>query len=459
MAEFNGKKVLLAGLKGEKGDPGPQGPQGEKGEPGSIEGASSVTLEGDSGSKVLVSAEEPLPYIVAEAGTDTGKQVLLSLHPATHLTENITLQVPAETGTLATQEYVGSSAPRFLDPQWQDDDSRQTVIPSYDSKAGLPTSVSALRSAFGLGAFDPTGTGLGYEVFVKVAGKLVYTAFVENGDGTIEWASDLWEELKKGDTISTFGRVMMVTGTAGGEIWRNVKCLRGRFPVMPLAYNNSLTLQDMRDCDIKVNFSAEDGTARGGWNVYSARNCSLLIDTTDYTENVTGGGVLACQARIYGDNATLIGGASPVLRDNAGNPPSMRSAVARVEGGSINLNLNYIQYDQNGVVAPNSEGTMCNNSWFVPFRPEWTYTDADGAQKDLRLNFRYEFAESGQPRMDVIPYIVPHVETAAASIATMSLAAEPSETAEPSVPSGRRGCFTLDEQGRTIDAFTGEVVE
>lgn len=34
MAEFNGKKIMLAGLKGEQGPEGPQGPKGEKGEPG-----------------------------------------------------------------------------------------------------------------------------------------------------------------------------------------------------------------------------------------------------------------------------------------------------------------------------------------------------------------------------------------------------------------------------------------
>ena len=641
MAEFNGKKVLLAGLKGEKGDPGPQGPQGEKGDPGTLEGASSVTLEGNSGSKVLVSAEEALPYIVAEAGTDAGKQVLVSLHPATPLAESITLTAPGEGGTLATREWVSanvgttntsdlkvlseygdgpdasilayagelghativaksydtvakvaaeaemcknsvrleavdepvayvvydwdsdgnkgslsltpaeaaagdntlllpnedgtlatqewtknvftSSYPEFKSFIWikptiasdtgyaklasgfleiktyrndyleirpeyitlnypkklywpgevdrngnleeatiatrewsQENVARKVLEPGWGDGEALPQSkvsnmpswptaavaVSVLVTRMGLGAFVPQD-GKRYECLFSIGGTLYLTSLLVSGENAT-FDTGNREALKPGDIVTMNGVTMMVKAgvpDSAKNIWDVLVPLRGRFPVMPLTSNNSLTIQDMRDCDMKVYFS---GTSRSAINIFSARNCSLLIDTKDYAETTTGGGKTSCQTRIYGDNATLVQGATPVLRNSLGQTPSVRSVVTQAVGG-FELCLDYINYDQNGVVGPNSDGIMCNNMWLVTSNSEWTYSDTDGTKKDLRLNIRYEFAESGQPRMDVIPYIVPHVETQSVSVMSAS-PEQPEDVQAPSVPSGRRGCFTLDEQ-------------
>lgn len=65
MAEFNGKKIMLVGLKGDKGDQGPQGPQGPKGE----DGGTSVVANPN------VVANKPLERISVNSYTySTGKK-------------------------------------------------------------------------------------------------------------------------------------------------------------------------------------------------------------------------------------------------------------------------------------------------------------------------------------------------------------------------------------------------
>ena len=449
----------------------PQGPKGDKGDPGSIEGAGfPLTLQNSTGvvkaefNSGIKSSTETIqtPHLDLQDANDKARYTAYGIIPFSSSASSATgklLSFPiGEEGTFATQEWVenrlcaGNNTPM--------ENFCQTKVPYYASEDDLPTTASAIKSAFGLGAQE-IGTKTAIWVAFAAVGidiRMLILNYI-SVSGTFKWLRNS-PKLGLGQTIGVGDNWYMVKtrGNTGApvDIWDVLVPLRGRFPVMPLAYNNGLTLQDMRDCDIKVNFT---GTFRAGINIYSARNCSMLIDTKDYAETTTGGGVLSFQSRIYGDNATLIQGASPVLRDNSGNPPSMRSAVTNtnISTGQVELFINYIQYDQNGVCAPNADGIMYNNMWLCPFRPTWTFLDGD-EQKDFRLNFRYEFAESGQPRMDLIPYIVPHVETQSVSVMSAS-PEQPEDVQAPSVPSGRRGCFTLDDEGHTIDAFTGEIIE
>lgn len=448
----------------------PQGPKGDKGDPGSIEGAGfPLTLQNSTGvvkaefNSGIKSSTEMIqtPHLDLQDANDKARYTAYGIIPFSSSASSATgklLSFPiGEEGTFATREWSQENvSQKVLEPGWGDagvlPQSKVSNMPSWPTAA---VAVSVIVTRMGLGAFVPQD-GKRYECLFSIGGTLYLTSFLVSGErATFDTGNR--EALKPGDIVTANGVTMMIkqeVGTgAAKNIWDIAVPLRGRFPVMPLTTNNSLTIQDMRECDMKIYFS---GTSRSVINIFSARNCSLLIDTKDYAETSTGGGSLSFQSRIYGDNATLVQGATPVLRDNSGNPPSICAPYSTV-GNEIYITVNYIQYDQNGVCAPNADGIMYNNMWLCPFRSTWTFSDGD-EQKDFRLNFRYEFAESGQPRMDVIPYIVPHVETQSASV--MSEPPEqPEDTQSPIVPSGRRGCFTLDDEGHTIDAFTGEIIE
>ena len=444
----------------------PQGPKGDKGDPGSIEGAGfPLTLQNSTGvvkaefNSGIKSSTETIqtPHLDLQDANDKARYTAYGIIPFSSSASSATgklLSFPiGEEGTFATQEWVEENkGSRYINENWYEDISCQTAIPLV-SLSSFPMKRSSFVRDFGTGAKEFVD-GFGYSVFARMSGEMhiLHVIYDENNDNfTFHEDGGI---IKEGDVVNIAGVVAICVSSNLQNIWDWFKVINGRWSVLPSVYKNSLTIQDMRDCDIKVYYK---GAVRSGWNVYSARNCSLIIDTKDYAETMTGGGTLSCQARIYGDNATLVGGATPVLRDNAGNSPSIRAPYSTV-GNEIYINVNYIQYDQNGNISLKADGTMVNNMWVCPFRPTWTYTDTDGTQKDLRLNFRYEFAESGQPRMDLIPYIVPHVETQSVSVMSAS-PEQPEDVQAPIVPSGRRGCFTLDDEGHTIDAFTGEIIE
>lgn len=566
MAEFNGKKVLLAGLKGDPGPQGPQGEKGEKGEPGTLEGASSVTLEGNSGSKVLVSAEEALPYIVAEAESlSPGKQVLLSLHPAEPLTESISLRVPAEGGTLATQEWADVSyvplesgrdprvlpysigrtqeesgkradyvtfmsstfgqpignAPMmqfysdgqliwslwptaininrtklqlnfpigevnqnsvfetFATREWSQENVAQKVLePGWGDGEALPQSVVSNMAAWpsdspgvdvmvqrcGLGAFVPQD-GKRYECLFSIGGTLYLTSFLVSGESAT-FDTGNREALKPGDIVTANGVTMMIrqaVGTgAAKNIWDIAVPLRGRFPVMPDMPKGG-TLQNMRDCDIRL------ATAAGqsfGVQFKSLRNCSVYVDTTEYDGSKD---LEAFQATFHGDNY----GAFPVLPSVYTTQNDMMLEYikinARVADGSGRHTPRQVKYTQLVVTQPaegKADSSCYRNVWLYQEDTERaTWQDLDGNWHTQRYSWRFEFAQSGMVTTEFIPYLVdataPAEASQAAAISTMSLS-EPANPDEPlvSVPVDREavGCFTLDEQGRTIDAFTGEVV-
>lgn len=590
MAEFNGKQIILAGLKGEKGDPGPQGPQGEKGEPGDIS-ALPATLTAANGTEVEITTVPGLALTNPE-----GEGVTFFVE-GMHLREGgetkAAIGWPTEAGTFATREWVqenaGGSVPyidlgyiypnssktltipeedwenaksavvirfggnttyehntyavkmyeyedhddsgikvsqylcqangggigryrqRFFSITWTDashtakfetieitdeivykdgvktingqsllgsgdveipvPDAQKVLEPGWGDGEALPQSLVSYMAAWpsdqaspgvdvivqrcGLGAFVPQD-GKRYECLFSIGGTLYCTSFLVDGIN-VKFDSGNREALKPGDIVTMNGVTMMVKAgvpDSAKNIWDVLVPLRGRFPVMPSLPNGG-SIVGMRDCEISVK---PNGGSRASVHMNGLRNCSVTIDTSEYSETGTGEGKLSIQVLLQSENLTLVSGGSPVMRDAAGNAPDIKS-VRTVFSGTSGLqyrNLDYIVYDQNGVIPRDEGDEKRNNQWFYVSRPEWAITGSDGAtQRDLRLSLRYEFAESGQPRFDLIPYTIPHVEQAA--IAAMSLA-EPAEAAEPSVPSGRRGCFTLDEQGRTIDAFTGEVV-
>ena len=451
----------------------PQGPKGDKGDPGSIEGAGfPLTLQNSTGvvkaefNSGIKSSTEMIqtPHLDLQDANDKTRYTAYGIIPFSSSASSATgklLSFPiGEEGTFATQEWVQENVEqKVLDPGWGDgEDLPQSKVSNMTSWPTAAVAVSVIVTRMGLGAFVPQD-GKRYECIFSIGGTLYLTSFLVSGESAT-FDTGNREALKPGDIVTANGVTMMIRQAVGTgapkKIWDIAVPLRGRFPVMPDMPNGG-SIVGMRDCEISVK---PNGGSRASVHMNGLRNCSVTIDTSEYSEAVTGEGRLSMQVLLQNENLTLVSGGSPVMRDAVGNAPDIKSVRTTFSGtsGLQYRNLDYIVYDQNGVIPRDEGDKKRNNQWFYVSRPEWAITGSDGAtQRDLRLSLRYEFAESGQPRFDLIPYTIPHVEQAA--IATMSLAAEPSEPASPAVPSGRRGCFTLDENGHTIDAFTGEIVE
>lgn len=463
-------RIIEIDFTGLKGETGAQGPKGDKGDPGSIEGAgfpltlTSGTSKAELNSGIKSSTETiQTPHLDLQDANDKTRYTAYGIIPFPSSASSATgklLSFPiGEEGTFATREWVEENHTNFISISSGFPDFCQTKVPFYQSEDDLPTTASAINSAFGLGAQDlNTAIGPLWCAFFTTSEGLFFK-ILQRSSGSFSWPRGLTAtKIQKGMSVRIGGRVYMVFDVPFGvstDIWNVFVPIKGRFPVMPSVYNNTMNIQNMRDCDITFKFVS--GAVRGGVLIQDLRNCSVTIDTSDYSETVTGGGTLSYQSRLFGLNKTLIHGATPVMRDSNGNSPSIKS-VRTAFSGEQYLNLNYINYDQNGTLPIDDSQNDCNNMWIVAFRPEWVITATDGSsQRDLRLSFRYEFAESGQPRMDVIPYTIPHVDTQSASVMSES-SEQPEDTQATIVPSGRRGCFTIDDNGNTINAFTGEIV-
>ena len=380
---------------------------------------------------------------------------------------NQVITIPAETGTFATREWSQENvAQKVLEPGWGDGEALPQSLVSY--MAAWPSGqaspgVDVIVQRCGLGAFVPQD-GKRYECLFSIGGTLYCTSFLVNGI-VVKFDSGNREALKPGDIVTMNGVTMMVKAGVPDKaknIWDVLVPLRGRFPVMPDMPKGG-TLQNMRDCDIRL------ATAAGqsfGVQFKSLRNCSVYVDTTEYDGSKD---LEAFQTTFHGDNY----GAFPVLPSVYTTQNDMLLEYikinARIADGSGRHTPRLVKYTQLVVIQPaegKADSSCYRNIWLYQEDTERaTWQDLDGNWHTQRYSWRFEFAQSGMVTAEFIPYLVdataPAEASQAAGISTMSLS-EPANPDEPlvSVPVDREavGCFALDEQGRTIDAFTGEVV-
>lgn len=547
MAEFNGKKTLLLGLKGEKGDPGekgekgdtgPQGPKGdpgqdgapgtpglngtaaviqsvgvtvdgstgtphaqvtnggtpqsriieidftglkgergekgdtgEKGDPGTLQGASfPFEIESGTAKAALETAARSTsvlssPMLTLEDSADKARYGTAAVYFFKGKAQTAkTLAFPDEAGTFATREWARGSFGSFIKESWFDDVCFQTAIPYFEGTPGFPMAFSTFKSRFGTGAFVP-GDGLGYSVFANIKSEMhiLRVAFDESaGNFTLEEDAGA---VREGDIVA-YGNdlTLLLFRNNSGDIWNSFKPLKGRFKVKPDLPNGG-TIYKIRDAEIEIATPAGKSV---GYTFESVRNCSVYIDTTAHDGSAA---AEAFQANFKGANY----GAFPILPSVFTTQNDMMLEYIKIQADIADNTGRHtprqVKYAQLVVKQP-AEGKADDSSnrvvWlYQEDTARATWQDLDGNWHTQRYSWRFEFAESGMATAEFIPYLVdataPAEASQAASIATMGLSARtPESPDEPlvSVPVDPKavGCFALDEQGRTINAFTGEVV-
>lgn len=462
-------QIDFTGLKGE---PGEKGEKGEKGDPGTIAGASfPFEIESGTAKAALETAARSTsvlssPMLTLEDSADKaryGTDAVYFFKGKAQTAKRLAL--PDEAGTFATREWAQENAgARFIKESWFDDVCFQTAIPYFEDLSAFPMAFSTFKRRFGTGTFVPVD-GFQYSVFAVVNNHMhiLHVAFDESaGNFTLEEDAGA---VREGDIVN-YGNdlVLLFFRNNSGDIWNSFKPLKGRFKVKPDLPTGG-TIYKIRDAEIEIATPAGKSV---GYTFESVRNCSVYIDTTAHDGSAA---AEAFQANFKGANY----GAFPILpsvfttqNDMMLEYIKIQADIADNTGRHTPRQVKYAQLVVRQPAQGKADDTSNRVVWlYQEDTARATWQDLDGNWHTQRYSWRFEFAESGMVTTEFIPYLVdataPAEASQAASIATMSLSARiPESPDEPlvSVPVDPKavGCFALDEQGLTINAFTGEAV-
>lgn len=471
-------RIIEIDFTGLKGETGAQGPKGDKGDPGSIEGAGfPLTLTSGTSKATLETALKPAssgftPLLTLEDSGDKARYGTdgIFFFPG-GAQSGKALSFPDEAGTIATREWVQENAgPRFVKEGWFDDVCFQTGIPYFEDLSAFPMAFSTFKSRFGTGAFVPVD-GFQYSVFATVNNHMhiLRVAFDETaGNFTLEEDAGA---VREGDIVN-YGNdlVLLIYKISSGDIWNAFKPIKGRFKVKPDLPVGG-TLYRMHDCNVYV-APATTGTdiASLGYTIESSTGITLFVDTTDFNGGTNEPD--SFQINLLGTSALGVGNViGSTLETDDKSVVSRLQLSAKTASGRIHPRaVRYTQYTgAQGTTGkvPNDKGDtgVSRILWLYYFdRANAAYVDNNGVSKEQLFSWAIDISDNGYANMTPVPWT--RNSAATASIATMAAralsaeeeAAALSEPVNAPVSPKKSGCFYVDEQGRTIDAFTGEVI-
>lgn len=390
------------------------------------------------------------------------------------------LLVPTLTGRESSLSAVNLS---YLTTRFQrrfgqmacDEPLKQSKVPAFRSLSAIPTTAAAMKTAFGTGAQDLT-RGLGYGGFFFFDGFLWMFEWSDNGDGTGQLVVGSTYNFETGgiaiiegdSTAGTFTYLVKVSESNGSmDIWDVLTPIGCRFPLMP--DDSVATLNGLNHCEVSIT-ATSSSSVRKLLQLKHIRDSSVFVETKDYRP--TGYGNETFQLQLFGENCEL---------GNWGQATSNTTTYWRCVTGSTVLDPDWpnlspqvysplLEYKIVNLSSEDGGTTIFLNAWMVAFDPSSdVFAMTDGRKKALRKSYRIDVLPSGSVDIHTIPYLEDYSAPAAeANVLSAAKAASegssapetmPENLPSPTVPEGVVGAFSVDEQGRTVNAFTGEVVQ
>ena len=361
-----------------------------------------------------------------------------------------------------TKEYIEERA-RFLslgDARF----IKQSVVPKLRSYE-LSIAPSALKGKFGLGSYVPQGTEqcLIYYGDDPSPMTLATVSLGEDGNWVVKPSQTLASgtEVSCGDLLYKVTQGICKAGVFQTNIWDCVKPISCRFPLQPLFTNNSVVLRKIRECDIILKGS---GTSRGGITLGDVKNANINLDTSEMN-GVNEQNYMTFGFNGYGVNRTAF---FDLIKSNKNGQTAVCNPTLAGYGeytsdhnycpslntwsDTVSINDSALSSDYTGIYS----GVWLNYGSYDTSDHNWHMYKEGVLTKSLKLNWRFNVDNNGTVSFDVVPYFVE--PTATASVMTMSIGDSPAEPVGISVPEGAVGIFSVDGDGNTINAMTGEVV-
>lgn len=346
----------------------------------------------------------------------------------------------------------------------------QSQIPRYASSTDIPKDSATLKAQFGTGSFKLVN-GLVLDCFLVIGTQLCVGKF--NGDAENEIYIDNITPLENGAIVSmadgkghckNYQMLNNETTANITKIWEMIYPMNCRFELF--ADGNSLSLRGLINTD--MNFSGT-GTLRGSFYIIDCFDTSMKVDTTDWNAVNDNGFMTFFISLCNGNKAAMYNVFKATSQDR------LRTDMLYLGGGGDYKPTSALPFKPtlgtwDGSVSMNDNAAtggatgMYTSAWFNfgcydKESPNWNLYKNGELAKSLKLNYLFDISHNGVLTMDTVPYFVdptpaPTMAKARAmSVEPMSIQSEPST---PNVPDDAIGIFSVDEQGHTIDAMTGE---
>ena len=353
----------------------------------------------------------------------------------------------------------------------------QSQIPRYGSEADIPSDAATLKSHFGTGSFNLLGA-IELDCFLAIGtssdNTLCVGKFYGDRDGELG-VKDI-TPLENGAIVSMHDgkghyknyQVLRNRVTANlTNIWDMIYPMNCRFELYPDGNKGtSLTISGMEHANVTFKPAHSDTKIAYSLIIRNCRDMSIYCDEKGTNRH--------CQYNGYGINSNMM--PYPVLAVEGWERPipNEKKVVqnygwARIgnNGSSTELAFPMLQYekwtwtlqeeprDNQAYTYAYIAGSSASGENVEDTR---LIQGPDGQKGILRYNPIFDIASTGTVRLDGYAYYEPYTEEpvptkAMAKARAMSIQSEP---ITPNVPEDAIGIFSVDEQGNTIDAMTGE---
>ena len=444
------------GVQGPRGLQGITGPQGPKGDPGTLEASTFPVYLGTDYAETL------------QAGFDktdsTGPYMFLGDRDTIYGMDEIrkgqtSYQFPTASGTLATVEGTATElAKKASYLYYTSIPVPQSIVPTFNSASEIPTDQAAFKTKFGTGSYKiPQTTSV--HCFVQIGADLnLVPLTITPASPLIQFGTPI--PLDDGAIISFYNngnrkRYQVISAQnypiISRKIWEVLYPIGCRFDLRVELPTDTL-LQSMNNVNVNVKMIS-DGMYRPNIIIRNIHNSSIYVDSSDYHPvRPDDPDVESFQMQLFQDNYGAIAGLN-VLPTNTG---LYTDCISKIGISSVTSNSytfpRITRYGPINLMPSPNEGI---NYWFVTMDKR-AYNPDFG--KAIRMDYRFEFSDSGLTTLAPIPHMVdytPETETKMAKVRAMSIKTEP---IKPNVPDDAIGIFSVDEQGNTIDAMTGEKI-
>lgn len=453
------------GVQGPRGLQGVTGPQGPKGDPGTLEASTFPVYLGTDYAESLQAGFDKTdstgPYMfLGDRDTIYGKDEIVLGITAANPSEK-SFKFPTDSGTLATVEGTAEElAKKVSFAYYQGVPVPQSIVPTYTSVGEIPTAQDDFKKAFGTGSYTLPGT-TNLNCFVSIGADLnLIPLSLTPASPLINIGTPI--PLDDGAIVSFANKRYQVLRSQNypamsRNIWDVLYPIGCRFDLQVELPTDTL-LQSMDNVNVKVKM-VSNNMYRPNLTIRNVHNSSLYVDSSEYHPvRPDEPDYESFQMQLFQDNYGAITGIN-VLPSNTGLYTDCISNIGISSVTSSDYTFPKITRYTPINLMPN--GGI--NYWFVTLDKK-AYNPDFG--QIVRMDYKFEFAYSGLTTFAPIPNMedyTPAETTTMAKAMTMStqtMSVEPmsmqAEPVEPNVPEDAIGIFSVDSEGNTINAMTGE---
>ena len=478
------------GVQGPRGLQGITGAQGPKGEPGTLEASTFPVYLGTDYAETLQASFDKTdstgPYMfLGDRDTIYGKDKITLGITSTNPSEK-SFKFPTDSGTLATVEGTATELAKKVSYLYYGSlPVPQSIVPTFNSASEIPTDQATFKTKFGTGSYKiPQTTNV--HCFVQIGANLnLIPLTITPASPLIQFGTPI--PLDDGTIISFHNngdrkRYQVISAQnypiMSRKIWEVLYPIGCRFDLYTDAMTQ--TVANMSNVNIKIK---PTGNLIGGQiTIKNTKNSTIFYDPTKVTAEEH---YITIKQIDEADGFTSLGVGyiTPLTSNTAENQSynnrNFRPVISNIGSGSYQADFYPLleQYPRIAFKYDPETNTTTTASTYLPkslpsVRSDRLITNSDGSTYLMEFALSIDMDDFGTVKTTALMKVVPYTEPATtmaksrAMVSPMSLNSLDSGTSvedsqaidiiTPTLPKDAVGVFSVDSDGNTIDAMTGE---